>query len=104
MKFAVHVWHIAAVLPVKATSIRLAIYYVTTLSSAVLTVKIQLTGEIIKAWQNTSLCWKNTPLIAFGIKFYLQIVSSHLPNQHEEYCGLIYKLLWQKKKKNVPAF
>lgn len=96
MKFAVHVWHIAAVLPVKAASIRLAIYYVTTLSSVVLTVKIQLTGEIIRAWQSISLYWKNTPLIAFGIKFYLRIMSSYLPNQHEEYCGLIYKLLWQK--------
>lgn len=64
MKFAVLVWHAFAIFSVKAKSIRLAIYSVTTLSSAVLTVKIQLTGEIVTAWQNISLCWKNTLLIA----------------------------------------
>lgn len=56
MKFTVHVLHIAAILSVKAVLIRLAIYSVTALSHAVLTVKIELTGEIIRPWQNISMC------------------------------------------------
>lgn len=63
MKFGVHVCNVPAIFSVKATSISLTIFFATTLSSAVLTVKIRLTGEIITAWQNVRLCWKNTLLI-----------------------------------------
>lgn len=83
-----HFWHISAVLPVKATSFRLAVKATTILSSALLTLKIELTGKIIQAQQSTSLCWKNTLLIVFGIKFNLHIMGDYLPNHHWVYRGV----------------
>lgn len=63
MNVHVHVCNIHTIFSAKAAPISLTIFSATTLSSAVLTVKIQLTGEIITAWQNVRLCWKNTLLI-----------------------------------------
>lgn len=35
------------------------------------------------------LYWEKQSMDCFGIKSYLQIMRGSLPNQHEEYCGLI---------------
>lgn len=51
--FTAHFWHISAVLPLFCS-----------LPTGEFTMKIQLAGLIITAWQNISLCWKNTRPIA----------------------------------------
>lgn len=66
--------------------------------------KYSLLGRLLEFDRILVCAREKCSVDCFGIKLCLHIVSGNLPNQHEEYCGLIYKLMWLKCTSIVAAW